>query len=82
MYLATLAELPLSARLGKTLPIRWLGGSEKLRIRLKLTTVGAWTNLSLALLTLKYYSSRKIKQAGAELGQAQQSYYPIARIHN
>ena len=38
----SIAELQHSARLGKTFPVGWLGGSEKLRIRLNLTTAGAW----------------------------------------
>ena len=41
-----MVELKHSARLGKTFPVGWVagwvGGSEKLRIRLKLSTAGAW----------------------------------------
>ena len=48
----SLAEIKHSERLGKTFLVGWLGGlvggSEKLRIRLKLSTAGAWALLSLA----------------------------------
>ena len=51
-----MAELQHYARLGKTFSVGWLGGwlggwvvgSEKLKIRLKLSTAGAWAKLSLA----------------------------------
>ena len=47
-----MAELKDYARLSKTFPVGWvdgwLGGSEKLRIRLKLSTAGDWILLSLA----------------------------------
>ena len=51
-----IAELQNSARLGKTFPVGWVGGwvggwpdgSKKLGIRLKLSTAGAGTLLSLA----------------------------------
>ena len=47
-----IAELQNSARLGKTFPVGWVagwvGGSEKLGIRLKLSTAGAGTLPSLA----------------------------------
>ena len=46
-----IAELQNSARLGKTFPVGWLAGSEKLGIRLKLSTAGAGTLLSLAIAT-------------------------------
>ena len=45
-----IAELQHSARLGKTFPIGVVGGSEKLGIRLKLSTAGAGTLLSLAII--------------------------------
>jgi hypothetical protein len=48
-----IAELQYSARLGKTFPVGWVAGwvagSEKLGIRLKLSTAGAGTLLSLAI---------------------------------
>ena len=53
-----MAELQHYARLGKTFSVGWLGGwlggwvvgSEKLKIRLKLSTAGAWALLSLAII--------------------------------
>ena len=49
-----IAELQNMARLGKTFPVGWVawwmgGGSEKLRIRLKLSTAGAWALQSMAI---------------------------------
>ena len=44
-----IAELQHSAWLGKTFPVGWPAWSEKLGIRLKLSTAGAGTLLSLAI---------------------------------
>ena len=62
-----IAELQHSARLGKTFPVGWLGwwlgGSEKLGIRLKLSTAGAGTLLSLAIASSATLTVPFIKEA-------------------
>ena len=62
-----IAELQNSARLGKTFPVGWVGGwvagSEKLGIRLKLSTAGAGTLLSLAIASSATLTVPFIKEA-------------------
>ena len=62
-----IADLQHSARLGKTFPVGWVagwpGGSEKLGIRLKLSTAGAGTLLSLAIASSATLTVPFIKEA-------------------
>ena len=62
-----IAELQHSARLGKTFPVGWVAGwvagSEKLGIRLKLSTAGAGTLLSLAIASSATLTVPFIKEA-------------------